>query len=73
MPNEPSGQPERTPLSSKPEAPLTAELIAQVTDKVYALLLQDLTLERERSPTVSGLPPSRGRSGFGHYGAGGGW
>jgi hypothetical protein len=73
MPNDPSVQPERTPLSSRPKQPLTADVIAQVTDKVYALLLQDLMVEWERSPTASGLPPSRVRGGFGGYGEKGGW
>jgi hypothetical protein len=39
---------------------LTDELVKQVTERVYAMLVQDLTLERERQRPYSRAVRSRG-------------
>ncbi len=51
-------QPERI---AQPRA-LPDDLIRKVTNKVYAMLLQDLRIERERHP-----PSSKGRAGRGGW------
>jgi hypothetical protein len=39
-----------------PDRALTEELVKKVADKVYAMLIQDLTIERERHrPSSRGL------------------
>jgi hypothetical protein len=57
---EPDSQP-RPPRGSSDERrsaeapqPLTDELVRQVADKVYAMLVADLALERERRQRTSG-------------------
>ncbi len=40
---------------------LTPELVKAITDRVYALLLADLRLERERGRGIDAQPPSNWR------------
>ena len=45
--------------SVKLPRPIPPELVRQVADRVYALLLADLKVEKERSPRQKGKPNVR--------------
>jgi hypothetical protein len=45
---------------------LTPELVKKIADKVYALMLAEIKIERERRRSVSQPTPDSSR---GHYGA----
>lgn len=68
MPDEIPVRPLREGTSPEAEQAVTDDLIKQVTDRVYDLLLHDLMIDRERH-----LPPSGMTGGLGGYRDRGGW
>lgn len=68
MSDEVPARPTRRRPASEDRQVLTEDVIKQVTDKVYALLMHDLMIERERYH-----PPSKVMGGFGGFRDRGGW
>jgi len=57
MPSEAQSNPQQTgaPADAAPEQAITSELVNVIADRVYAMLVREMRVERERQPHTPAL------------------